>query len=110
MTSEFFVRDILKGRAGKTLVVGFPNGGAALCVGDQFVVRYEIPRTLEDVLNERPKAEPINACAVSLTVMEIESMRALIQELPTGVTGALVLSGDGIEHVSKSSYLRTSPL
>lgn len=110
MTSEFFVREILKGRAGKNLVIGFPDEGVALRVGDQFVVKYEIPRTLEDVLNERPKAEPTNACAVSLTVVEIESMRELIQELPKGVTGALVLSGDGIEHVSKNSYLRTSPL
>jgi hypothetical protein len=110
MTSEFFVKDVLQDRSGKPLFVGFPNDGDAVRVGDQFVVRYEVPRTLDDVLNERSKAEPTNVYAISLVVVAIESMRKSIQELPRGVTGALILSGDGMEFLSKNSFLRTAPL
>lgn len=111
MTSaEFFVQDIVKGRAGKILFVGFLNEGDSVRVGDQFVVKYEVPRTLEDILNESPAAAPTNIYKVSLTVTAIESMRKLVEELPRGVTGALTLSGEGMNHVGKNTFIRKSPL
>lgn len=112
MTSdtEFFVKDVLKDRTGKVLVVGFLNEGGSVRVGDQFVVKYEVPRTLDDILNERPAAAPTNICEVALKVTAIESMRELVNELPRGVTGALSLSGDGMQHVGKNTFLRTSTL
>lgn len=106
--AEFFVEEIMKDRSGRPVYVGVPNQGRGVRVGDKFVLRYEVPRTLDDALNDRPRAEPVNQRSVALTVTAIDSMRKLIQELPLGVTGALYLEGDGIEHVGKRTFLKTS--
>jgi hypothetical protein len=104
----FLVGDVLKDKTGRVVFVGYPTEGRSVRVGDKFIQRYEVPRTLDDVLNERPMAEPVNQRDIVLTVTAIDSMRKLIVELPLGVTGALYLSGDGIEHVTKNTFLRTA--
>ena len=105
---EFFVKDVLKKRSGKILFVGFANDDGTVRVGEKFILSYKIPRTLDDILNERPNAAPINIREISLTVTTIESMREFVKELPNGMTGALTLSGEGMEHVDKNTFLRTS--
>ena len=104
----FLVMKVLKDRVGNTIFVGCPDFGSSVHVDDQFVLRYEIPRTLDDTLNERPLAAPTNLCAVALTVTAIDSMRRPVTILPAGVTGALYLSGDGIEHVRPGTFLKTA--
>ena len=106
--AEFFVEDVMKDRSRRTIFVGFPNEGRAVRVGDRFVVRYEVPRTLDDAINGRPLAPPVNQRKVSLKVVAIDSMRTLVEELPLGVTGALYLEGEGIEHVVKRTFLKTT--
>lgn len=109
MNSEtiFAVRDVAKDKSGTVIFVGCPDNGTSVHVGDKFILRYEVPRTLEDVLNERPMAAPINSCGIALTVTAIESMRRLVDVLPSGVTGALYLAGEGMEHVRKGTFLKT---
>jgi len=108
MNSEtvFVVRDVIKDKSGKVMIVGFPETGSTIRLGDKFTSMYEVPRTLEDVLNERPIAKPINSCSLALTVIAINSMRRPIDVLPAGVTGALYLSGEGVEHVNKGTFLK----
>ena len=109
MNSEaiFTVRDVAKDKSGASIFVGCPDNGTSVHVGDKFTLRYEVPRTLDDVLNERPMAAPINSCAVALTVTAIDSMRRSVDVLTPGVTGALYLSGEGMEHVCKGTFLKT---
>jgi hypothetical protein len=104
---EFFVSDVKKNRSGVTVFVGFPNKGGAVHVGDTFIARYEVPRTMDDIVNQRPLASPINYCDVMLKVEAIESMRVRLNELPIGVTGGLYLAGSGLEFVTKNSLLST---
>lgn len=106
--AEFFVVEIMKDGSGRPVYVGFPDQGRGVRVGDKFILRYEVPRTLDDARNGRPRAEPVNQRSLSLTVTAIDSMSKLIQELPLGVTGALYLEGDGIEHVGRRTFLKTS--
>lgn len=108
--TDFFVKDVLKDKTGKVFVVGFLNEGDAVRIGDKFVVKYEVPRKLDDILNERPAVAPTNICDVALTVTAIESMRELVAELPRGVAGALFLSGNGTQYIGKNTFLRTSTL
>lgn len=104
----FLVGDVVKDKKGRDVFIGFPTEGRAIRVGDKFFQRYEVHRTLDDVLNERPMIDPVNVRSVELTVTAIDSMRKLIEELPLGVTGALYLSGDGIEHVARNTFLKGS--
>lgn len=106
----FLVGEVLQDKKGKQVFVGYPTEGGPVRVGDIFLQCYEIPRTLDDILNERPRAQPENLRRVALTVTAINSMRKLIEELPPGVTGALYLTGDGIEHVAKNTFLRISDM
>jgi hypothetical protein len=106
--AEFFVEEIMKDRSGRSVYVGVPNQGRGVRVGDKFVLRYEVPRTLDDVLNDRPRAEPVNQQSVALVVTAIDSMRVWVNELPLGVTGALYLEGEGVELVAKRTLLRTA--
>lgn len=106
---EVFVQDVVRDRRGRTVVVAVPDNGE-LRVGDKFILSYKIPRTVEDILNERPREAPVDCMEVALTVTAIDSMRKLIDKLPRGVTGGLYLSGEGIEHVAAKRYLRTAPL
>lgn len=107
--TEVFVQDVVRDRRGRTVVVAVPDN-RRLRVGDKFILSYIIPRTIEDVLNERPREAPVDCVEVALIVTAIDSMRKLIDELPRGVTGGLYLSGEGMEHVAAKRYLRTTPL
>ncbi|HEU0153470.1 MAG TPA: hypothetical protein VFQ84_09015 [Arenimonas sp.] len=108
LQAEFLVEDVRKDKSGRLVIVGIPNRGRGVRVGDTFVMRYDVPRSLEDVLDERPLADPTNQRAVSLRVTAIDSMRTLIEELPLGVTGGLYLEGDGIECLAKRTFLKTA--
>ncbi|WP_267124401.1 hypothetical protein [Xanthomonas sacchari] len=106
--AEFYVEEVVKDRLGRTVFVGVPNQGRGIRVGDKFVFCYEVPRTLDDVLNDRPRAEPVNQLSVALRVAAIDSMRRSVQELPLGVTGGIYLEGNGVEHVGRRKFLKTS--
>lgn len=106
--TEVFVQDVVRDRRGRTVVVVVPEN-KPLRVGDIFVTCYRIPLTMDDILNERPRHDPTDCAVVALTVTAIDSMRVLIDELPRGVTGALYLAGDGMEHVAAKRHLRTAP-
>ena len=106
--SEFFVEDTAVDKKGELVFVGFPNKGRSVKVGDRFSVSYQIPRALDDILSERPVADPINRRNISLVITAIDCMRNKVNELPLGVTGALYLDGEGAEYVTKRSFLRTS--
>lgn len=108
LQAEFLVEDIRKDKSGRLVIVGISNRGRGVRVGDTFVMRYDVPRSLNDVLSERPLAEPINQRTVSLKVTAIDSMRTSISELPLGVTGGLYLEGDGFEFVDKRTFLKTA--
>lgn len=108
LQAEFFVEDLRKDKSGRLVAVGIPNSGRGVRVGDTFVMRYEVPRSLDDVLSERPLAQPINQRTVSLRVAAIDSMRTFVEELPLGVTGGLYLEGNGIECLAKRTFLKTS--
>ncbi|MGI4846629.1 MAG: hypothetical protein ACRYGK_00580, partial [Janthinobacterium lividum] len=41
--------------------VGCPDSRTSVHVGDKFTLKYEVPRTLDDVLDERPMAAPSTA-------------------------------------------------
>ena len=105
--TEVFVQDVVRDRRGRTVVVAVPDTGD-IRVGDTFILRYIIPRSLDDALNERPREEPVDCVEIALTVTAIDSMRELVEKLPRGVTGGLYLSGKGIEHVAAKQYLRAA--
>ena len=105
--TEVCVQDVVCDKQGRAVVVAVPNN-RALRVGDKFVLSYRVPRTLGDILNERPREAPVDCMEVALTVMAIDSMRKLVDELPRGVTGGLYLSGEGMEYVVAKRHLRTS--
>ena len=104
--TEVFVQDVVCDKRGRTVVVVVPNN-RALRVGDKFILSYRVPRTMDEVLNERPRGVPVDCMEVALTVMAIDSMRKLVDELPRGVTGGLYLSGEGMEYVVAKRHLRT---
>lgn len=104
---EFFVLRVDEDAEGRVVVVGVPSNGNSIRIGDMFVTRHDIIRTVEDILNERPRPAPINRSEVSLTVVAIDSMRQQLNELSHGVTGALYLVGEGMESVTLNCYLLT---
>ena len=105
---ELFVRDVRTGKAGQKVVIGIPNNGASICVGDVFLIRYDVPRSTEGVSGKLPTPAPINEIKVALTVAKIEwPMRRPAEELPHGHAGALHLTGRGLENVTPNSFLMT---
>lgn len=103
--TEVFVQDIVQDRQGRTVVIAVPDNGP-LRVGDKFILRYKITRTMDEILGEQPRKSPTDCINVALTVTAIDSMRKLVDELPRGVTGGLYLSGEGMEHITAKCYLR----
>lgn len=104
--SIFIVFDVMADRSGKVIYVGCADQGCSVRVGAVFTQRYEIPRTKDDALAERPLAAPINKMDVSLTVTAIEAWRKQVDEVPAGHTAALYLTGHGLEHIGKYTYLK----
>ena len=106
-TKEFYVRDVRLQESGPPLVIGVPNNGLSIRVGDVFVASYNASQTVDDILSERPPPEPRSSASVTLTVVSISYPRSSVDELPSGHTGALALSGDGLEAIAKGRILRT---
>ncbi len=104
---ELLVRSAKVDAAGRFVVIGIPNNGKPVSIGDIFITRYDAPQTVDDILNERPRPEPVNRSAIALTVAAIDSMRHQVDELPHGVTGALHLTGTGMECVTANCFLMT---
>jgi hypothetical protein len=104
---ELLVRTAKVGIDGHLVVIGIPNNGKAIHVGDIFTIRYDAPQTVEDILAELPRPTPTNRADIALTVVAIDSMRQQIDELPHGVTGALHLAGRGMEKVTPNCFMLT---
>ncbi|MCW3838474.1 hypothetical protein ACFQ1E_20760 [Sphingomonas canadensis] len=104
---ELLVRAVKAEATGHLIVIGIPNNGKTIRVGDIFTTRYEAPQTVEDILVELPRPTPTNRAEIALTVVAIDSMRQQIDELPHGVTGALRLAGSGMESVAPNCFLLT---
>lgn len=104
---ELLVRTVKAESAGHLVVIGIPNNGKPIHVGDVFTARYDAPQTVDDILAERPRPTPTNRAEIALTVVAIDSMRHQIDELPHGVTGALHLAGTGMERVTPNCFLLT---
>jgi hypothetical protein len=104
---ELLVRSVKMDAAGRFVVIGIPNNGKSISVGDTFTTRYDAPQTVDDILNERPRPAPLKQSAITLTVVAIDSMRQQVIELPHGVTGALQLTGAGMEGVTPNCFLMT---
>lgn len=104
---EFFVSEVFQDRINKrVLYVGAMNHGGRLCVGDRFVLRYDRrPRSLEELLQERPPDEPTNVKPVALKVAGIEWRRQMVDHLPAGHTGGLLLEGEGLDLVAAWTLL-----
>jgi hypothetical protein len=102
--AEFYVRDVQKDQFGVVVVVGIPNNGEPIKVGDIFKLRYELDR--DDVLSGAINPSRKNCFAVKLTVDRIDFMREPVEQLPHGMTGGLYLTGDFMG-VVPTCYLRT---
>ena len=104
---ELLVRAVKAGPAGHIVVIGIPNNGKSIHVGDIFTTRYDVFQTVEHILAELPRPIPTNHAEIALTVITIDSMRHQISELPHGVTGALHLAGTGLEMITPNCFLLT---
>lgn len=104
---EFYVREVRAQKDGPALVIGVPNNGSSICIGDLFVTSCLVEQTLDDILAGRPPAPPTDLVTVELTVTSISYPQADINELPSGHTGALVLDGDGAGAVKPGRLLLT---
>jgi hypothetical protein len=102
---EFYVRDVMRTPMGKTLVIGVPNNGAALSVGDHFETKYEVSR--DDVINGTPNPKRLCSLAIDLVVERIDVMRKDVPQVQHGMTAALSLVGNGLEHIKAGCFLRT---
>lgn len=106
-SKEFHVREIRTQRRGPSLVIGVPNNGLPICIGDTFTTAYRIARTREDILAERPCPPPTDLVDIALTVVSISFPWESSDELPAGQTGALVLGGEGLKLVTEGVLLST---
>jgi hypothetical protein len=102
----FFVKGIAHHADGERIVVGVPDNRLPLRVGSTFVQKYEIAK--EDVHKHPSERQHINIKSIRLTIRQIESYRRVVDELPPGVTGNLVLDGDGISEVVDFCLLTTA--
>lgn len=104
--AEFYVRDVLNDDAGDIVVVGIPNNGIPVKVGDRFELRYKVDR--DDILAGVQNPNRKDCAIVGLSVVRIDFMRKSVTELPHGATGGLYLSGDGLNGVTPGCFLQTS--
>jgi hypothetical protein len=72
--------------------------------GELFVIacRYKPRERLEDFVNP---PELIDSIPVSLRVLEIQAYDRSLDELGEGMTGSLVLGGDGFERIGPETIL-----
>jgi len=104
---EFFIREVRPQKSGPPLVIGVPNNGLSVKLGDVFVASYSASQTVDDILSNRPLPEPTHSASVALEVVSISYPQSSIDELPGGHTGALTLSGSGWENLAEGRILRT---
>jgi hypothetical protein len=83
-------------------------GEMPIHVGDvfDFVVNYK-PRKYPDEVGEPPVL--VRETSVALRVAHIHAYESCLDELGQGMTGALVLDGDGLQHVAPGAVLEQSP-
>lgn len=106
-SKEFFVREVRAQKGGVPLVIGVPNNGLPICIGDTFRAAYRIEQSRDDILAERPPPPPTDVAIIALTVVSISYPRASVDELPAGHAGAIVLVGEGLELVVEGRLLST---
>lgn len=82
-------------------------GESPLRLGDVFTVvcRYRRRETLEDFATP---PEVLKTCPVSLRVAGIQAYGRSLDELGPGMTGSLVLSGDGMGRIGSGVVLEAS--
>lgn len=106
---EVYVTDVIRNPRGETVIYGLPNNHeSGVKVGDVFVLRYEI--SSEDARRGVPNPARLNVKEVSLRITKIEMYRGQeVAELHgrTGATGALYVSGTGLEEVTPECLLHT---
>lgn len=104
-----YVTDVIPNAQGETVIYGLPeNRDSGVKVGDVFTLRYEI--SSEDARQGVLNPTRLNVKEVSLRITKIEMYRGQdVAELHgrTGATGALYLSGTGLEEVTPKCLLQT---
>ena len=106
--SEFYVREVLPDSNVSVRAIGIPNRGDPVKIGCTFQFCYQIPRSLDDAINEAPRALPLHIYPICLTVTAIMSYRKFVTILPNGVTGMLYLSGDRCNALVANCYINSS--
>lgn len=98
---EFLVEGIVEGE--QDHVIG-RCGDSAIRLGNVFtkVCRYQRRQTLEAFATP---PELVKSCLVSLRVLGIQAYQRSLDELGPGMTGALVLSGEGMRRIGPGSVL-----
>ena len=104
---EFYVSEVRAQRGGPPLVIGVPNNGIPIRIGDVFRTTYRTALTQADILAEIPRPPPTDLAEIALTVVSISYPRESINELPAGHAGALALAGDGLKLITKGYLLST---
>lgn len=105
---RLFVREIRTDETGRSIVIGVPDNGVAISVGDVFTKLSQITHTADDLRSGMSSFRPASYVEISLTVAAIEwPMRHDAQELPHGHTGALRLTGSGVDDVCSNCLLTT---
>lgn len=99
---EFFVVGIVEGQ--HRWVMG-RCGEASLCVGDEFgsLYEYEPPASLDAYARNASRMN--GETQVALRVEAIQAYGRHLDHLGPGMTGTLVLSGTGCEHLKPGSVL-----
>ena len=84
-------------------------GDSPVRLGDVFtmVCRYRRRETLEDFATP---PEVLKSCPVSLRVTGIQAYGRSLDELGPGMTGSLVLSGEGMGRIGPGAVLEASML
>jgi hypothetical protein len=97
-TTEFIVDGWVSGTSGRFTILG-RCGDEPIHVGDVFdaVFRYK-PRRYPDELGLEPIRD-VEHCA-SLRVESISAYQESLDELGQGMTGSLVVSGEGLGHIA----------
>jgi hypothetical protein len=81
-------------------------GDSVIRLGDIFTVacRYQPRQTLEE-FNRPPQL--LGSCPVSLRVLRIQAYGRNLDELGAGMTGSLVLSGEGMNRIGPGTVLES---
>ena len=108
ISKEFYVREVrAQEKGGVPLVIGVPNNGLSIRIGDTFRAAYLIEQSRDDILAEKPSPPPSDVEVIALTVVSISYPQASVDELPAGHTGGIVFAGEGLDLVAKGRRLST---